>query len=292
MKRILSFLLAVLLLLCGCGTEIDKQLVTQPVIIDAPPVQEPYPISFDNEVFDAAPKTVASLSPALTEILWDYCPEKIVGVSEYCDYPAMAAEKPSIGSPAEPDIEAILELKPELLMISSPLAAADILKIKQGGTRVLKLDVPTNFSQLCEIYIKIAMIFDGAVDFQNSAKENLSKLEDSVHAASNAPKASFVIVEGKAADGGLLLSHGQTLAADMLSLYGDNLWAESERFIATKEELFELAPEVVFFAEGLDKKVIEKNFPHSKLIGIDFERFERPTRRIAEVLDYCTGKLS
>lgn len=291
MKLKLTLLLTAVLMLVGCGTEIDKPLVTKPVEVDAPPVLEPYPVSFENEVFEAAPQSVASLSPALTEILWDFCPEKVVGVSDYCDYPAEAAGIAGIGSPAEPDIEAIIALKPELLMISSPLASADALKIKQEGIRILRLDAPLTFAQLCENYIKIAMIFKGAVDFEASATSVLSGIEAAVAAASDTEKHTFVIVEDNA-DGGLMLSPGYTLASDMLSLYGENLWADSESYTATDDELFVLAPEVVFYSDKLKERDIEKVFPHSTLIGIDFERLERPTKRISSVLELCTEKLS
>lgn len=291
MKWKLTILLAAALFLVGCGTEIDKPLVTKPVEVDSPPIQEPYPVSFEKEVFEAAPQTVASLSPALTEILWDFCPEKVVGVSDYCDYPAETAGLQTLGSPAEPDIDAIIELKPELLLISSPLASVDALKIKQEGIRVLRLKPPTTFAQLCEIYIKIAMIFDGSVEFEESATMALSGLEASVQSAMSLPKHTFVVVEGET-KGGLLLSPGNTLASDMFSLYGENLWAASERYTATDDELFVLAPEVVFYSDKLKERDIEKVFPHSTLIGIDFERFERPTSRISVILDFCTNRLS
>lgn len=291
MKLKFAVLLTALALLVGCGTEIDKPLVTKPVEVDSPPMKMPYPVSFENEVFEAAPQTVASLSPALTEILWGFCPEKVVGVSDYCDYPAETAGLPTLGSPAEPDISAIIELKPELLLISSPLASTDARKIKQAGIRILRLKPPTTFAQLCEIYIKIAMIFDGAVEFEASATAALSGLEASAQAANSLEKHTLVIVEDKT-EGGLMLSPGGTLTSDMLSIYGENLWAASENYTATDDELFVLAPEVVFYSDKLKERDIEKVFPHSILIAIDFERFERPTSRISVILDFCTAKLS
>lgn len=291
MKLKFAILLTALVLLVGCGTEIDKPLVTKPVEVDSPPMKMPYPVSFENEVFEAAPQTVASLSPALTEILWEFCPEKVVGVSDYCDYPAETAGLPTLGSPAEPDISAIIELKPELLLISSPLASTDARKIKQAGIRILRLKPPTTFAQLCEIYIKIAMIFDGAVEFEASATAALSELEASAQAANSLEKHTLVIVEDET-EGGLMLSPGGTLTSDMLSIYGENLWAASESYTATDDELFVLAPEVVFYSDKLKERDIEKVFPHSTLIAIDFERFERPTSRISVILDFCTAKLS
>lgn len=285
-------LLVFVLLFSGCGTQIDRPaLVSQPVVTYAPPVMEPYPVSFDGENFDSAPETVASLSPALTEILWDFAPDKIIGVSDYCDYPEIGGDIKRLGSPANPDIEAITALAPQLLVTSAPLAEADISKLKQAGIRVLKFAPPVTFAQLCEIYVKIAMIFDGAVDFRVSAAEALYDIDESMKEADKLEKHTFVVVEGKSEEG-LYLSPGFSLSSDMLSVFGDNLRLSAEDYSADEDELYELAPEVVFYATGVDREKVKAEFPRSKLIEIDFERFERPTRRIKEVIDKCAEELS
>lgn len=290
--KILAFLFAAAMVLTACGTVISDPVVSAPVVTDAPPVREPYPVSFENENFEARPLSVASLSPAITEILYDIgAQDALVAVSDYCDYPAAAANFSKIGSPARPDIDAIIDLAPELLITQSPIASADILALRQAGIRVLELEQPRSFAELCEIYIKLTMIFHGAVDSQSIAAELLSGIDSQLTAARGLGNfESFVIVEAES-DDGLMLSGGHTLCSDMLSVFGYNLRAGTEVFFAHEEELLTISPETVFYAAGLDRGRIEKEFPRSKLIEIDFERFERPTVRLEGVIAECAEKI-
>src|SRR6185295_16919236 len=55
-----------------------------------------------------APTRVISLAPSITEILYAIgLDSEIVGVTEFCDYPPAAQQKPKIGY-AQPNIEAIV----------------------------------------------------------------------------------------------------------------------------------------------------------------------------------------
>ena len=291
--RLFAVIICAALIFCACGTRIEPpNIVSGPVVTDAPPVKPAYPISFDNENFESAPASVASLSPAITEILYDIgAADKLVAISDYCDYPMGVAGTPVIGSPARPDIDAIIALKPELLITQSPMASRDVLTLKQEGIRVLEMAAPSSYAELCDAYIKLAMIFYGAVDFTDIAYPVLERLDSQMSAAQElGVSKSFVVVEAESPDG-LMLSHGDTLCSEMLSVFGGNLWEDSERYTATDDELFILAPEVVFYARGLDRDDIEEVFPYSQLIEIDLERFERPTVRLSQVISECADKL-
>lgn len=280
-----------LLLLVSCGTQIEAPLVSAPPVTDAPPIQEPFPVSFDGETFEHAPAAVVSLSPAVSEMICDLGAfTSLVAASDYCDF-LPVSELPKAGSPADPDIEAISSVGADLLITQSPIASTDILKLKQAGVRVLTLESPTSFAKLCENYIKLAMLFYGGTGSQDTAAAVLAGI-DSVMTEQDAREinTTFVVVEGAAAEG-LRLSPGGTLASDMFSVFGENLWGESEKFTASEEELFELAPETVFYSDALDSDEIEEIFPRSKLIAIDFERLERPTIRLAEVISGAGAQL-
>lgn len=65
----------------------------------------------------AAPQRIVSLAPAMTEILFALgLRKRIVGVTEYCDYPAAARSKPRIGGIVNPSVERILAHKPDLVL--------------------------------------------------------------------------------------------------------------------------------------------------------------------------------
>ena len=292
LKRILPVFLCAALLLCACAEEISPPLVSEPVVTDAPPVKEPYPVSFDNETFDSAPKSVASLSPALTEMLFDIgAGDAVAGVSDYCDYPSAAEDIAKIGSPANPDIGAITEIAPELLLIQSPISETDLITLRRAGIRVLRFETPKSFAMLCEHYIKLTMVFRGAADFQDAAAETLLRIDSQMTEANDLGIfRTFVVVEGEA-DDGLLLSPRDTICSDMLSVFGQNVWTGGQSYTASEKETDGLLPDIVFYSDDLDEDDIEKYFPISKLIPIDFERFERPTVRLADEIAKCAAEL-
>lgn len=65
----------------------------------------------------AQPHRIVSLAPSLTEILFAVgAGNQVVGVSDYCNYPAAARKKPSIGGPNNLNTEKILALSPDLIL--------------------------------------------------------------------------------------------------------------------------------------------------------------------------------
>ncbi len=65
----------------------------------------------------AAPSRIISLSPAVTEILFALgAGEKLVGVSDFCRYPPEATRLPKVGGFLNPSHEAMLALKPDLII--------------------------------------------------------------------------------------------------------------------------------------------------------------------------------
>lgn len=60
---------------------------------------------------------IISMAPNVTEMLFAIgLDDKIVGVTTYCDYPDAAKDKPKIGGYSDPNMEAVLSLKPDLII--------------------------------------------------------------------------------------------------------------------------------------------------------------------------------
>ena len=60
---------------------------------------------------------IVSLSPSMTETLFAIgAGERLVGVSDYCNYPAEAAKRPHVGTGLTPSYEAIARLAPTLIV--------------------------------------------------------------------------------------------------------------------------------------------------------------------------------
>ena len=77
------------------------------------------------------PKRIVSLAPAMTEIIFSLgLGERVVGVTTVCDRPSEVRGKTKIGGMTNPSIEAIVDLKPDIVVLTSdgnPKAIADRL---------------------------------------------------------------------------------------------------------------------------------------------------------------------
>lgn len=296
-KKIFLIILTVFVtLLAGCAARIPEPLVSEQQTVpdsgDLPPVMEPYPVSFDGETFDSAPQSVGSLSPSLTEMLYDIgVGDRLVCVSDYCDYPAAIDGLAKVGSPAEPDVETISSAAPELLITSSPIAATDVLLLKQAGVRVLEIKAPQNFAQMCEIYIKLSLIFYGQADAPEASRSVYGQIDQKLREIQlKGYDYTFVFIEDTAHEG-LMLSTPDSFCGSLFSAFGENLWKEN-RYNATEAELFEIGPDVVFYSSDVSAQKVRAEFPYALLVPLDFDRLERPSLRIIEILDECETALA
>jgi ABC-type Fe3+-hydroxamate transport system substrate-binding protein len=70
--------------------------------------------------FASPPKRIVSLAPSMTEILFALgLGDNIVGVTTFCDYPEEAKKKLKIGGMSNPSLEAVLSLKPDVVVMTT-----------------------------------------------------------------------------------------------------------------------------------------------------------------------------
>lgn len=70
-----------------------------------------------NVTIKEVPERIISLSPANTEILFAIgAGDRVVGVTEYCNYPAEAEEREKIGGVSTVSIEKVVALEPDLVL--------------------------------------------------------------------------------------------------------------------------------------------------------------------------------
>ncbi len=84
------------------------------------------------------PTRIVSMTPALTEILFALgLGDRVVGVTRFCDYPPEAARLPKIGGYVNPSVEAILALRPDLVVVTPAAGNRDAaLAIERAGVRL------------------------------------------------------------------------------------------------------------------------------------------------------------
>ncbi len=283
--------------LTGC-TQVEENVpVTTEAVTE--PVKQPYPVTIGSLVFNSAPETVASLSPAMTEIIAELGFEsRLTGRSSYCNYPEGVAAAAELGSSANPDVDAIIDNSPRLLLSQSPIAKKDITAIEAAGTRVLIISTPSSVESLYDLYGSIYRVFSGETEDEAAViAEKFTKLEETFESRKDMLGSYAYILSNE-----LAAASDSTFAGDFFSHFGVNCAADSEDNTITAEELLEADPDWLILSaymnpddlpDELDELTAVKNGNIIVLDETAASLIERPTSRIylvAEYVNYCMEK--
>ena len=90
---------------------------------------------------NAIPQRIVSLAPSNTEILFALdLGDNVVGVTEYCNYPAAAQNKPKVGGFSTVDLEKVVSLNPDLVLATRRHAKTVIPALEKLGITVVALN--------------------------------------------------------------------------------------------------------------------------------------------------------
>ncbi len=196
------------------------------------------------------PKRIVSLAPSVTEILFALgAGDRVVGVTDYCDYPAEARTRTRIGGLINPDLERIVSLHPDLVIAStSGNYRDDTERIERIGTPVYAIDTPT-----VEAILRSIEQVGTLVDRRERAAALVSELRKRIDAVREAAagrprvRALFVIEPQP-----LIVPGATTFVGEALSLAGADLagasssgWSQIDM-----EQVIDLRPEVIFTTEA------------------------------------------
>ena len=130
--------LAILLFVLLAGCPAPKERVPTRKIRDLAGREVPVPVDV---------KRIVSIVPSVTEMLFAAgAGDLVVGVTTYCDYPPEAMQVAKIGD-MRVNYEAVVTLKPDLIVSSHDLAAKSNEQLRGLGYPVLGLD-PKNLAEI------------------------------------------------------------------------------------------------------------------------------------------------
>src|SRR3990170_9003359 len=102
------------------------------------------------------PKRIVSLSPSITEILYGLGAwENVVGVTIYSDFPPEAKNLPKVGGWVNPNLEAILALKPDLVIMIEDQDRIFGDKIRKIGLKTLAVESNNTIKDISNLISKI-----------------------------------------------------------------------------------------------------------------------------------------
>jgi len=96
-----------------------------------------------SSVPDEFPSRIVSLSPSVTDVLFDLdLGDRVVGVTRYCRPPQSARDLPDVGGYLDINLEAIVALEPDLVVVIQDHAAIRS-RLESLGLRTLQVDQST-----------------------------------------------------------------------------------------------------------------------------------------------------
>lgn len=238
-----------------------------------------------------------SLSPAVTEIICELgFKERLVGISDYCDFPENLPQ-PKVGSTENPNIEEIIKLKPDAVFTLSSLSEREAYSLTQAGIAVLTAVPPVNLEGYSDLYKEIASAFygkelaEGEKEEQKSVKIAADARAELENAAKSVSTESFIYVTEK-----LTVAGSETFENAVLSLSGVNACKSSGYASTDSADLTESAPKYIIADNSLTASDLSADAVIGGLISggaevkfIDGSLFERPCARTAELFGQLSG---
>lgn len=260
-------------------------------------VQTGYPYTFTDSmgnevVIESEPKKIISVAPSITEIVYALGKgDNLVGRTDYCDYPEEAKAAPSIGSLTDPNIEKIVELKPDVVIASTHFKEDVAKKLSDLGIKIIVINDSENIDGAYESINKVGEILnakDKAKEVVNSNKEKIEEIKEKVKDA-EAPKAYYVVGFGKNGD---FTATGDTFTGEMLELAGgNNIAKDATLWSYSLEKIIENDPEYIIISKNYgmkDEFIATEGYKelsavkNNKVFEIDDNLVSRQGPRIAE----------
>jgi iron complex transport system substrate-binding protein len=126
---------------------------------------------------NGTPQRIVSLAPSNTEILFALgLGDKVVGVTDWCNYPPEALEKEKVGGYATPDIEKIVALNPDLILVAYGTPMDVINSLVGLGLTVFGIKT-TDLADLLNDIRRVGEITDKEVEAQALTSAMASRIE-------------------------------------------------------------------------------------------------------------------
>ena len=312
MYKIVRFLMIALVLLTvptACGPTPEPQPTDTPA---PPPTPTPEPAAFPltitddlgNEVtIEAEPQRIVSMAPNHTQILYALgLGDKVVGVTEYCNYPPEAQEKPKVGGFSNIDLEQVVGLDPDLVLGTSLHAQSVEPALVERGLKVVLIN-PETVEDVLEKIVLVGRVTGregAAIALSAALRGRIEATMEKVQEAENKPRVYWELSNdlytagpGSFIDDLIVRAGGINIAAD-----AKEQWPQ-----LNLEALILADPEVIVLADhpyGETAEVVKARPGWADISAVKNDRIvevldddlvSQPGPRVAEALEFVAKVL-
>jgi len=199
------------------------------------------------------PERIVSTAPNNTEIIFALgLEDKLVGRTDFCNYPPGVEKIESIGMLSPLNLEKIVSLEPDLILTFGGLQAKDIIRLRELGYKVLALDAETLSEMLNNI--EIIATACGVPEKGKGLITNLKERIDFIATSSADIPASQRLKVFTGSSYEAIWSPGKdTLFDDLITLAGgQNIAGNQKGWVTISSEQVALAePDVIIITSGI-----------------------------------------
>lgn len=244
--------------------------------------------------FKQAPQRIVSLSPSETEVLFALgLDDRIVGVTEWCDYPVQATEKPKVGS-FDGNAETIIAAEPDLVVgILSLNNPQYIENYRQYGLTVFTFE-PQTLEEAMERILLLGVITDTQAQAEKvvaEMREDVAKVTAAVEqlGESASKKVYIEYSEGWTVGRDVFMDEMVTLAG------GTNVVSDVSGWVEVNEEsIIQANPDVILYPtyfSNLEEIVKQRSgwsevnaVKNNRFVAINDDLISRPGPRLSKGL--------
>ena len=246
-----------------------------------------------------APQRIVSTSTAETEILFALgLGDRIVGVSDFDNYPEEAKSKPKMGGVSAPNVEAILAANADLVVTGISIKDDALAKLRSMNLPLFKVE-PKSIDDIIADILVIGKLTDKQKEAQaltDKMKKEIERIKTAVGAVKPEQKKKVYIEFSP----GWTVGKGEFMDEVLTLAGGINIASDTKGYNKINEEkIIQDNPAVIFYTTGakdkegqtLDQIIKKRNgwdkidaVKGNRLIGIDADTLNRPGPRIVEGL--------
>lgn len=242
--------------------------------------------------FEKEPQKVVSMAPNITEMIYQLgLGSRLVGRTDYCDYPKEALNVTSVGTLKEPDIEKIISLQPDVVIASTHFSEESYQKLTDLGVKVIVLYEEKEIDGVYSMIETMGTIFNvnkAAATAVQDMSASISETEAAIEGL-DTPSVYYVVGYGEYGD---YTAGGDTFIGQMLTRAGGKNIAQGvSGWSYSLESLTEADPDVIILPEEMKADFIAADHykdltavKNGRVYGINKDLLERQGYRNAEGL--------
>jgi len=248
------------------------------------------------------PRRIVCLAPNVTEIIFALgLGERVVGVSEFSDFPPEAREKPQVGRYDRPSLERIVALRPDLVILGHGNPRELALALERARITAFGLNPKTieeSFRALERIG-EICGVQERAQQLSETLRTRVEKVRKRVAAGNLRRPRVFIMIDEEP----LWTAGRNTLQDEILRLAGgENIASRPSYYPLSKEALFAAQPDLILIpgkpseARSIRQRIRARKDLSSlsavrrgHIVVVDGDIYSRPGPRIAEAVEELYG---